>query len=69
MLKGLKVSSSASKCVIYRPEHKAMGNRVELNFEVIEMQNRNIPADRAQRVGVSEQMSTILRSGIVRKIR
>ena len=46
-----------------------MGNRVELNFEVIEMQNRNIPADRAQRVGVNEQMSTILRSGMVRKIR
>ena len=38
MLIDLKVSSLASKCVFYRPEHNAEGGPVELNFEGLEMQ-------------------------------
>ena len=38
MLIDLKVSSLASKCVFYRPEHNVKGEPVELNFEGLEMQ-------------------------------
>ena len=38
MLRDLKVSSLASKCVFSRPEHNAKGEPVELNFEGLEMQ-------------------------------
>ena len=50
MLIDLKVSSLASKCVFYRPEHNAKGGPVELNFEGLEMQKWNTSADRARRV-------------------
>ena len=50
MLIDLKVSSLASKCVFYRPEHNAKGEPVELNFEGLEMQKWNTSADRARRV-------------------
>ena len=38
MLTGFKVSSLASRCVFYRPEHKANGRPLKLNFEVFGMQ-------------------------------
>ena len=50
MLIDLKVSSLASKCVFYRPEHNAKGEPVELNFEGLEMQKWNTSADRARSV-------------------
>ena len=37
-------------CVCYRPEHNAKGSPMELNFEGLEMQDWNIPTDRAQRL-------------------
>ena len=48
MLPGLKFSSLACKCVLYRPEHNAKGDSIELKFEDAEMQKWNKPADRAQ---------------------
>ena len=50
MLTGFKVSSLASKCVFYRPEHKANGGLVKWNYEVLGMQRWDKPTDRAQRV-------------------
>ena len=38
MLKHLKMSSLACKCVFYRPENNAKGDPVDLNFEGFEMQ-------------------------------
>ena len=47
MLKGLKVSFLARKCVFYRPkENKMQGG----DFEGLEMQKRNILMVRTQRV-------------------
>ena len=40
MLTGLKVSSLACKCVLYRPERNAKENLMELDFEGLEMQNK-----------------------------
>ena len=45
MLTGWKVPSSACKCVLFRPDHNAMGGPMELNFEVIEIPKWNIPTD------------------------
>ena len=39
-----------SKCVFYRPEHKAYGWPLKFNFEDLGMQRWNKPTDRAQRV-------------------
>ena len=50
MLTGLKVSYLRCKCVFCRPEHKQRGNPAELNFEGVELQDRNMPTYRAQRV-------------------
>ena len=50
MLTGLKVSFLVFKCVLYRPEHNAKGDPMELNFEGLEIQKRNIPRNRARRV-------------------
>ena len=51
MLTGLKLSSLPCKCISYRLEHNTKGGGIkELNFEVLEMQKRNILTDRAQRV-------------------
>ena len=49
MLIGLKVSSLACKCVFYRLDINAKGDRMELNFEGLQIQKWNIPTDRAQR--------------------
>ena len=49
MLIGLKVSSLACKCVFYGPDINAKGDRMELNFEGLEIQKWNIPTYRAQR--------------------
>ena len=38
MLTGLKVSFLVFKCVLYRPEHNAKGDPMELNFEGLEIQ-------------------------------
>ena len=38
MLTGLKESFLAYKYIFYRPEHKAKGFTMELNFEGLEMQ-------------------------------
>ena len=35
VLTGFKVSSLASKCVFYRPEHKANGGPLKWNFQVL----------------------------------
>ena len=50
MLKGFKVSSLTSKCVFYRPEHKAHGAPLKWNFESLEKQRWDKQTDRAQRV-------------------
>ena len=50
MLTHLQVSSLTCKCVFYRPEHNAKEGPTELNFEGLEMQNQNIPTDRAQKL-------------------
>ena len=50
MLTGFKVSSLPSKCVFYRPEHKANGGSLKWNFEVFGMQRWVKPTDRTQRV-------------------
>ena len=50
MLTGFKVSSLPSKCVFYRPEHKANGGSLKWNFEVFGMQRWVKPTDRVQRV-------------------
>ena len=42
------------KCKFIDQNIKQRGNLVEMNFEVLEMKNRNILTDRAQRVGVNE---------------
>ena len=44
------MSSLASKYVFYRPEHKANGGPLKLNFEVLGVQRWDEPSDRAQRV-------------------
>ena len=49
MLTGFKVSL-ASKCVFYRPEHKANGGPLKWDFEILETQRWDKPTDRAQRV-------------------
>ena len=36
--------------MLYRSQHNAMGDSMELNFEVLEMQKWNIPMVRAPRV-------------------
>ena len=38
MLIGLKASSSACKCVFYRPENNTKGWGMKMNFECLEMQ-------------------------------
>ena len=38
MLTGFKVSSLGSRCIFYRPEHKANGGLLKLKFEVLGMQ-------------------------------
>ena len=53
MLTGFKVSSLASKCVFYRPKHKANGGLVKWRYEVLGMQRWDKPTDRAQ--GVDER--------------
>ena len=51
MLTGLKVLSLQCKQVFYRPKHNVKrGDRMELNFEGLEMQKLNIPTEQAQRV-------------------
>ena len=42
--------SLASKCVLYRPEHKATEGTLKWNFEVPGMQRWDKSTDRAQRV-------------------
>ena len=44
------MSSLASKYVFYRPEHKANGGPLKLDFEVLGVQRWDEPSDRAQRV-------------------
>ena len=44
------MSSLASKCAFYRPEHKAHGGPLKWNFEYLGMQRWDKPTDRAQRV-------------------
>ena len=44
------MSSLASKCVFYRPKHKANGGPLKENFEVLGIQRWDKPTDRAQRV-------------------
>ena len=39
-----------SKCVFYRPEHRANEGPLKLNFESFGMQRWNKPIDRVQRV-------------------
>ena len=53
MLTGFRISL-ASKCVFYRPEHKANGGPLKWNFEVLEMQRWEKPIDRAQKVDVKD---------------
>ena len=50
MMTCLEVSSLVCKCVFYRPEHNAKDGPHGINFEVLEMQKRNIPTNRAVRV-------------------
>ena len=50
MLKGLKVSYLACKCVFHRPEHNAKGDLIEVNFEGLKIQKWNISTNRARRV-------------------
>ena len=50
MLTGFKMSSVASKCVFYRPEHKANWGPLKWNFEVLGMQRWDKPTYRAQRL-------------------
>ena len=50
MLTGLKVFSSACKCVFYRIEHYTKGGSHELSFDGHKMQKWNTPTDWAQRV-------------------
>ena len=40
-----------SKWVFYKPEHRADGEPLKLNFEGLGIQRWNKPRDRAQRVG------------------
>ena len=42
--------SLASKCALYRPEHKATWGTLKWNFEVLGMQRWDKSTDRAQRV-------------------
>ena len=56
MLKGLKVSSLASKCVFYRPEQ----NNAKVDFEALEMQKRSIPMGRTQRVDEKNGLSCLV---------
>ena len=44
------MSSPVSKCVFHRPERKTNAGLLKWNFEVLEMQRRDQPTDRAQRV-------------------
>ena len=39
-----------SKCVFYRPGHKANGEPLKWNFKVLGMQRWDKPTERAQRV-------------------
>ena len=39
-----------SECIFYRPEHRANGRHLKLNFEGLEMQGWATSTDRAQRV-------------------
>ena len=50
MLTGFKVSSLGSKCVFYRPEHKANGRPLKWSFEVLGMQRWDKPTNRAWRL-------------------
>ena len=47
-LTGFKVSSLASKCVFYRPEHSAKRRPLKWNYEGLGMQRWNNPTDRAE---------------------
>ena len=42
--------SLASRCIFYRPEHKANRGPLKWNFEVLEMQRRDKQTGRAQQV-------------------
>ena len=44
------MSSLASKCVFYRPEHKANQGSLKWDFEIPGMQRWDKSTDRAQRV-------------------
>ena len=44
------MSSLASKCVFHRSEHKTNAGPLKWNFEVLEIQRRDQPTDRARRV-------------------
>ena len=46
LLTGLKVSSLACKYRLYKPEHNAKGDPMEINFEGLKMQKGNLPTDR-----------------------
>ena len=50
MLTEFKLSLLASKCVFYRPEHKADQGSLKWDFEILGMQRWDKPTDRAQRV-------------------
>ena len=39
-----------NKCVYYRPEHRANGGPLKLDFEDLGIKRWNKPTDRAQRV-------------------
>ena len=45
-----KVSSLASKCLFYRPEHSANEGPLKLNFEGLGMERLNKPMGSTQRV-------------------
>ena len=42
MLTGLKMSSLECRCVFYRPENNAKRGPMELNFEGLEIQKKEI---------------------------
>ena len=50
MLTSLKVSSLVCKCVFYGRKPNAKGDHIELNFKGLEMEKRNIPIGRVQRI-------------------
>ena len=59
MLTGFKLSLLASKYVFYRPEHKANGEPLKWNFEVLGMQRWDKTTDRAQRVDEKKRLKCL----------